>query len=202
LLIYLLLVALAYGPAFFLAGLLEPIYRKLLAEALDAVYAALGGRLAFAAEGSSLVFRSAIPPYFKAGLGADQAYSNLPFLIALLAVTPGMRLSRRAFSLAAGCGMLFLSHVLFLITKVESSLIQAAHPLGNGNRLFWESLDYSFEFLGKGFFPVGIWLLFALGFMTGQVDERQAPEPARQTGRNEPCPCGSGKKYKHCCGRA
>ncbi|MGB2580000.1 uncharacterized protein YecA (UPF0149 family) [Elusimicrobium simillimum] len=21
-----------------------------------------------------------------------------------------------------------------------------------------------------------------------------------QTGRNEPCPCGSGKKYKKCCG--
>ena len=21
-----------------------------------------------------------------------------------------------------------------------------------------------------------------------------------KTGRNEPCPCGSGKKYKHCCG--
>ena len=20
-------------------------------------------------------------------------------------------------------------------------------------------------------------------------------------GRNQPCPCGSGKKYKHCCGR-
>jgi preprotein translocase subunit SecA len=24
----------------------------------------------------------------------------------------------------------------------------------------------------------------------------------RKIGRNEPCPCGSGKKYKHCCGRA
>jgi hypothetical protein len=23
----------------------------------------------------------------------------------------------------------------------------------------------------------------------------------QKTGRNEPCPCGSGKKYKHCCGR-
>ena len=23
----------------------------------------------------------------------------------------------------------------------------------------------------------------------------------KKTGRNEPCPCGSGKKYKHCCGR-
>ena len=23
----------------------------------------------------------------------------------------------------------------------------------------------------------------------------------RKVGRNDPCPCGSGKKYKHCCGR-
>ncbi len=30
----------------------------------------------------------------------------------------------------------------------------------------------------------------------------QKSQPARSTkvGRNEPCPCGSGKKYKHCCG--
>jgi uncharacterized protein len=25
-------------------------------------------------------------------------------------------------------------------------------------------------------------------------------EEARSTGRNDPCPCGSGRKYKHCCG--
>ena len=31
---------------------------------------------------------------------------------------------------------------------------------------------------------------------------REEPEwPARKIGRNEPCPCGSGKKYKKCCGR-
>ncbi len=31
-----------------------------------------------------------------------------------------------------------------------------------------------------------------------------APEPRRtaKTGRNDPCPCGSGKKYKKCCGGA
>ncbi|MEA4847920.1 MAG: SEC-C metal-binding domain-containing protein, partial [Clostridiaceae bacterium] len=23
---------------------------------------------------------------------------------------------------------------------------------------------------------------------------------AREPGRNDPCPCGSGKKYKKCCG--
>jgi uncharacterized protein YecA (UPF0149 family) len=32
-----------------------------------------------------------------------------------------------------------------------------------------------------------------------------APEPLRnasKVGRNDPCPCGSGKKYKRCCGGA
>jgi preprotein translocase subunit SecA len=23
----------------------------------------------------------------------------------------------------------------------------------------------------------------------------------KKVGRNDPCPCGSGKKYKHCCGK-
>jgi uncharacterized protein len=32
---------------------------------------------------------------------------------------------------------------------------------------------------------------------------RPAPLPRRsKVGRNDPCPCGSGKKYKRCCGRA
>ena len=34
-----------------------------------------------------------------------------------------------------------------------------------------------------------------------EVDDRRFE--ARRTpkiGRNDPCPCGSGKKYKHCCG--
>jgi preprotein translocase subunit SecA len=25
--------------------------------------------------------------------------------------------------------------------------------------------------------------------------------PTEKVGRNDPCPCGSGKKYKKCCGR-
>lgn len=29
---------------------------------------------------------------------------------------------------------------------------------------------------------------------------RQQPEIHQKIGRNDPCPCGSGKKYKHCCG--
>jgi hypothetical protein len=38
----------------------------------------------------------------------------------------------------------------------------------------------------------------------GDVDDRRPMEPYRapiKVGRNEPCPCGSGKKHKKCCGR-
>ena len=38
--------------------------------------------------------------------------------------------------------------------------------------------------------------------MTGSPDGKSARKPATSTkvGRNDPCPCGSGKKYKKCCG--
>ncbi len=32
-------------------------------------------------------------------------------------------------------------------------------------------------------------------------DKVENVEIIRKVGRNEPCPCGSGKKYKRCCGR-
>ena len=32
-----------------------------------------------------------------------------------------------------------------------------------------------------------------------RVDEQQ--QKKKKIGRNEPCPCGSGKKYKRCCGK-
>jgi len=31
--------------------------------------------------------------------------------------------------------------------------------------------------------------------------DRVLPSPAHKPGRNDPCPCGSGKKYKRCCGK-
>ena len=41
---------------------------------------------------------------------------------------------------------------------------------------------------------------------SGRGASDQRPEPIRnlasKTGRNDPCPCGSGRKFKNCCGRA
>jgi SEC-C motif-containing protein len=33
------------------------------------------------------------------------------------------------------------------------------------------------------------------------VDGTIHPEPTKKISRNAPCPCGSGKKYKRCCGK-
>lgn len=34
-----------------------------------------------------------------------------------------------------------------------------------------------------------------------EEQEKRKPRQSKKVGRNEPCPCGSGKKYKHCHGR-
>jgi len=43
-----------------------------------------------------------------------------------------------------------------------------------------------------------------LPLAAGEAGDSPRPQPVRSTpkvGRNQPCPCGSGKKYKHCCGK-
>ena len=37
--------------------------------------------------------------------------------------------------------------------------------------------------------------------MGSKGDSKPAPSGNKKVGRNDPCPCGSGKKYKHCHGR-
>ena len=42
----------------------------------------------------------------------------------------------------------------------------------------------------------------AAALQTSQTSQTfQASKPAAAVGRNDPCPCGSGKKYKKCCGK-
>lgn len=55
---------------------------------------------------------------------------------------------------------------------------------------------------------VGRWMLVAIDVWSdrGKVYDFRtfysSPIVKRKVGRNEPCPCGSGKKYKKCCGKA
>jgi SEC-C motif-containing protein len=44
----------------------------------------------------------------------------------------------------------------------------------------------------------GAWVYAGQEAARGQTQRRETPK----IGRNDPCPCGSGKKYKKCCGAA
>jgi uncharacterized protein len=49
-----------------------------------------------------------------------------------------------------------------------------------------------------GQFPKAADLYSRLSISVGAVAQA-ASQPATSIGRNDPCPCGSGKKFKHCC---
>lgn len=41
----------------------------------------------------------------------------------------------------------------------------------------------------------GLWV-----YVDGDIAPAAIPVPPGKTGRNDPCPCGSGRKFKRCCG--
>ena len=46
--------------------------------------------------------------------------------------------------------------------------------------------------------PRSVQILYRAGAARGRGGGRE-PSGSRKVGRNDPCPCGSGRKYKHCC---
>jgi SEC-C motif-containing protein len=38
-------------------------------------------------------------------------------------------------------------------------------------------------------------------YKDGDIVQKTIVRAGPKTGRNDPCPCGSGKKFKHCCGK-
>lgn len=94
-----------------------------------------------------------------------------------------------------------LGSLLMVLTFFASpKLAQAYHKEGKGNR----SLDQLAETVVT-LFPDAMREYAHLGRSIYQVrreagDFNQAPLSRPNIGRNDPCPCGSGKKFKKCCG--
>ena len=75
------------------------------------------------------------------------------------------------------------------------------------------SLDYDKELLYKNMVGAAADWLYDLPQWDNLLTEERRKElykeqkssstivKGHKTGRNDPCPCGSGRKYKHCCGK-
>lgn len=64
------------------------------------------------------------------------------------------------------------------------------------NELFNQLADSSFN-LPEG--PQSPDNIIPLANYQHLADDNGQPQPTKKVGRNDPCPCGSGKKYKRCC---
>ena len=127
---------------------------------------------------------------------------GLPLLAALVLAVPGWTWRRRGRALAIGLAVLTLTQVAHLLVTIEATQqspvmtaegpVQLARYSPARQPLFY-GLYYFFELMGRGFFAL---LVFA-----GLVAFVGEPAAAASAGRNEPCPCGSGRKFKRCHGR-
>jgi uncharacterized protein YchJ len=72
----------------------------------------------------------------------------------------------------------------FILEKEFDSLMDEFKPSFKGKRIYPYILPMSPRFVKA---------------MRPELYQNKKDEP--KVGRNDPCPCGSGKKYKKCCGR-
>jgi tetratricopeptide (TPR) repeat protein len=61
-----------------------------------------------------------------------------------------------------------------------------------------EDFERAYSLFMGGQLPVGD---FDDVILLQNLEEKPVPRTVEKVGRNDPCPCGSGKKYKKCCGR-
>jgi hypothetical protein len=122
---------------------------------------------------------------------------------ALVIVTPGWRWRTRARALAWGLGFLTVAQIVTLMVNTEFwQQMPVRGPLGDIVHLpghsaarlrVFSALHHFLEIMGRGFFVLLTYIAL-LGLR----------EPGRfrhdKIWRNEPCPCGSGRKFKRCCG--
>ena len=108
-----------------------------------------------------------------------------------------------------------MSEVEFLgfVDGINTSLVNGEYDLTNFTgesvvrlefdlkQLYWNMLDAKAEWLYG--LPQWETLLTAEEKETvkREYNKTKTVVKAKKVGRNEPCPCGSGKKYKQCCGK-
>lgn len=129
------------------------------------------------------------------GKSLEQIHMSLILLPALLLATPvGIR--SRLGLLAAGLGLLVLlqvaSHLLFVWAWVQYQDTDPQNP-------FYKLIVVSHSTAGQ-VYPVVLWGLITWRYWLPRPATPVRVPIAEPVGRNQPCPCGSGRRYKRCCG--
>jgi hypothetical protein len=157
------------------------------------------------------------PLFFRVELWNGYASYDLILLAALILVTPGWPLRQRARLFVLGLVLVTLVEFAFLLSTIKYSQLK---PVTNAagvvllpegfsrpKQVLFTWLYYFFQTMGRGLFPLLIYAgMIGVAWKPREARPSPAERPARRAAktvsRNAPCPCGSGRKYKQCCGKA
>ena len=132
---------------------------------------------------------------------------NATLFVGLLLVVPVRRLRARwGYVLTAGALLFALQSLFFtlgILCDISGPYLERGEPLLSASlvdllRVVWQTygqLSLVIPFL----LVAPVFLLREPEPRAGARRPRGPADPAR-AGRNDPCPCGSGRKFKRCCG--
>jgi hypothetical protein len=145
---------------------------------------------------------------YQLPLRMDSVTYGLPMLAALIAVTRAETWAAKLRALSVGLlTMLLLSVPVVMLwaklasLQLEERLAQETRAAG-GDRasvVYYVFHGYAFS---QPVVAIAVWLALVMLGMFKAKAGRQAPAAITAVARNAPCPCGSRRKYKRCCGRA
>ena len=130
---------------------------------------------------------------------------GLPLIAALALVTRSDSLWAKARVLLTGLLVMSATSMLAVMMWAKMTGLQleeqmarmASGSTGDRSSFFYYAFHgYAFS---QPVLAVGVWLTL---LMLGMFEDKKKQAQSLALARNEACPCGSGRKYKRCCGRA
>jgi len=192
-----------------------PVLATVTAFCADALYHLLNSRVSIVPDGSIInVFVTASEQsgfggqVHSSGLRLSTITYGLPMLMAMVLSTRAETILAKVKALGVGVGVMLILTVpaVMMWASVTSLQLKDRIAATTGSLNSDQSSSLYYVFHGYAFsqpvLAAGIWMaLTMLGFFKQKPKESKAAV-AGPTGRNDPCPCGSGRKFKRCCGKA
>jgi len=131
----------------------------------------------------------------RAGIVGKAMYIPPVIVFSLLLAWPGLSVRERLKVFLVSIPLLIATELIDIPVQIINR-IEAPWPvqgLGGHMRVFWTNFINNG---GRQFLAVVVFLISFASVRLIFPSRVKAP-----VGRNEPCPCGSGKKFKKCCGK-
>ena len=137
----------------------------------------------------------------SSGLRLDTVTYGLPMFAALVIVTRADSLHAKLRTLLLGLVLMSALTIPVVMAWAKLTTLQVDERLAaSGNSsgfLYYAFHGYAFS---QPVVAIALWLaMMMLGMF---MDAKKPDSSTRIIRRNAPCPCGSGRKYKRCCGLA